>query len=172
LLDEYVRTYKRNTVALSTVFVVLAVIFSAPALASNISLIPCSKPASAALNVPTNVLAARVVNHDSPSSTIDNDTASVKVDVRSASGLLAPRAEAAIRHAFESSEMAVTDSSSAVPARLLRTPPMAGTDSKSEPPAADEDSHTDQESGMNTKLPGISDDDLVRYKKQMYRRDI
>jgi hypothetical protein len=171
LLDEYVRTYQRNTVALSTVFVVLAAIFSAPALASNINLIPCSKPASATLNVPTHVLAARVVNHDAPSSTIDNDTASIKVDVRSASGLLAPRAEAAIRHAFESSEMAVTDSSSTVSARLLQTPPMAGTDSKSEP-TADEDSHTEQESGMNTKLPGISDDDLVRYKKQMYRRDI
>ena len=68
--------------------------------------------------------------------------------------LLAPRAAAAIREAF----------------KLSHTPPMAGTDAK--PESANDDESTVPDSGMNTELPGVSDEDFARYKKQMYRRDI
>jgi hypothetical protein len=48
---------------------------------------------------------------------------------------------------------------------------MAGTDAK--PVSAPEDDETTvPDSGMNTKLPGVSEEDFLRYKKQMYRRDI
>ncbi len=47
---------------------------------------------------------------------------------------------------------------------------MAGTEAKPEPATDNEGAVPD--SGMNTQLPGVSDEDFLRYKKQMYRRDI
>jgi hypothetical protein len=46
---------------------------------------------------------------------------------------------------------------------------MAGTKPKAETTETEGDESV---SGMNTKLPGISDDAMLRYKKQMFRRDI
>jgi hypothetical protein len=81
---------------------------------------------------------------------IVEDEAIEKIQFASSDSLLAPRAEAAIRNAFK-----------------------AGTEVKAKTVSADEnDKRTEADATMSTKLPGISDADFARYKKQMYRRDI
>jgi hypothetical protein len=78
------------------------------------------------------------------------DEAIEEIEFTSSESLLAPRAEAAIRNAFK-----------------------AGTEAKTKTLSADEnDKRTEADATMSTKLPGISDADFARYKKQMYRRDI
>jgi len=74
--------------------------------------------------------------------------------------VLAPRAEAAIREAFKA------ESTEATP-----VPPLA----KAKPSAdASNVDHSRAETplGMNTRLPGVSEKDMVLFKKQMYRKDI
>jgi hypothetical protein len=82
---------------------------------------------------------------------------------------LAPRAEAAIRDAFEESDRFSIDSPDVNASRAVLAPPMAGMDSKAD---TTDDNGEEPVSGMNTKLPGVSDDLSSRYKKQMFRRDI
>ena len=134
---------QRNTFAAGAAFFLVAGICTAPALAATSSQIDCSEEATkATLEVPARLLAANLVSHDKTESPLP-------------SSLLAPRASAAIRNAFI----------------LSHTPPMAGTDAKPVS-ASEDDESTVPDSGMNTELPGVSDEYLVRFKKQMYRRDI
>ena len=70
----------------------------------------------------------------------------------SSASLLAPRAEAAIRDAFEDSDLSA------------ELPPSETT--------VKSDTQVFPIREMNTKLPGISDVASSRYKKQMFRRDI
>ena len=144
------KTNQRNTFASGTAFFVLAGICTAPALAATSSQIDCPDEATkASLNVPAHLLATELVNHSVPGAETD------EVVVTPSSSLLAPQAAAAIRNAFISSH----------------TPPMAGTDAK--PVSAPEnDETTVPDPGMNTELPGVSEEEFLRYKKQMYRRDI
>ena len=144
------KTNQRNTFAAGAAVFVIAGICTAPALAATSSQIDCPDEATqATLKVPANLLGADFVNHSGPEAKID------AVEATPSSSLLAPQAAAAIRNAFISSH----------------TPPMAGTDAK--PVSAPEDDETTvPDSGMNTELPGVSEEDFLRYKKQMYRRDI
>jgi hypothetical protein len=134
---------QRNTFAAGAAFFVIAGFCTAPALAATTSQMDCREEATkATLEVPVRLLATNLVSHD-------------KIETTPPGNLLAPRASAAIRNAFMSSH----------------TPPMAGTDAKPVS-ASEDDESTVPDSGMNTELPGVSDSDLVRFKKQMYRRDI
>ncbi len=160
---------QKTTPAMNAVLVALVAICSAPALAATTSRIPCSEAVEATLTVLVDDLIAEVVSHDLPAPSINDARSIDEIEVVSSTSLLAPRAEAAIRDAFDESDRISIDSSDANLSRFVLTPPMAGkksavetTDKVVEGPA----------SGMNTKLPGISDDDLSRYRKQMYRRDI
>jgi hypothetical protein len=150
---------RKKLAAKATIFA-LAAICAVPALAATSPRMPCSEAREATLDVPDNALITASVSHDTPIE---------EIEVSSSTSMLAPRAEAAIRDAFDESDSAAT-----VPAEIelsiaVMIPPMAGTDSKTKP--ADENDEKSV-SGMNTKLPGISDDAMLRYKKQMYRRDI
>ena len=143
------RRYKfnqRNTFAAGAAVFVMAGICTAPALAATSAQIDCPEEATRAT---LDVLATDLVSHSAPEAEID------EVENAQSSSLLAPRAAAAIRNAFISSH----------------TPPMAGTDAKPASESEDDES-TLPDSGMNAELPGVSDEELARYKKQMYRRDI
>jgi hypothetical protein len=128
---------------MNAVLVAVVAICSAPALAATTSRIPCSEAVEATLTVLVDDLIAEVVSHDVPAPSINDARAIDEIEVVSSTSLLAPRAEAAIRDAFDESDRISIDS-------LVEEPV----------------------SGMKTKLPGTSDDDLSRYRKQMYRRDI
>ena len=153
------RSIQRNTFAAGAAVFVMAGICTAPALAATSAQIDCPEEATrATLDVPAHFLATDFVSRSVPAASITDENISTEIDeaeIAPSSSLLAPRAAAAIRNAFISSH----------------TPPMAGTDSKavSEP---EDDESTLPDSGLNTELPGVSDEELARYKKQMYRRDI
>ena len=156
------RRYKpnqRNTFAAGAAFFVMAGICTAPALAATSARIDCPEEATkATLDVPAHLLAADLVSRNVPAASIPDEKTTAEIDeieIAPSSSLLAPQANAAIRNAFISSH----------------TPPMAGTDAKPVS-ASEDDESTVPDSGMNTELPGVSDEDLLRYKKQMYRRDI
>ena len=84
---------------------------------------------------------------------------------------LVPGAEAAIREAFEVTQSAAENSPDEESAQTVATSPMAKT--KSAADATDiNGSQTAAPLGMNTRLPGISEKDLLLFKKQMYRKDI
>lgn len=147
------RRYKsnqRNTFAAGAVFFVMAGICTAPALAANSTRVDCPEEATkATLDVSAQLLATDLVSHSVPEAKID------EVEATPSSSLLAPMAAEAIKNAFI----------------LSHTPPMAGTEAKPASTSEDEDS-TVPDLGMNTELPGVSEEELLRYKKQMYRRDI
>ena len=149
---------QQNILAASAALFVLAGVCTAPALAATSGRVDCPEEATkATLVVPVSILTTELISRSLPVVPSADDAAITEIDeieTASSSSLLAPRAAAAIREAF----------------KMSHTPPMAGTDEKPEP--ATDDESTVPESGMNTKLPGVSDADFLRYKKQMYRRDI
>ena len=84
---------------------------------------------------------------------------------------LVPRAEAAIREAFEVTQSAAENSPDEESAQTVATSPMAKTKSPADATDINE-SQTEAPLGMNTRLPGVSEKDLLLFKKQMYRKDI
>jgi hypothetical protein len=103
---------------------------------------PCSKSRGATLEVSENELSITLVNHE-----IEVQQAADKVDTLSANHLLRPRAAATIREVF------------------------ADSDDDTEQPEAQQ-SDVDDTVIMNTRVPGFSDDELARFKRQMLRKDI
>lgn len=148
--------------------------FSAPAFATNIDNLPCeTSTKKVSLDVKLDELIAVETSHEISVVTITKEDTLKKVSLTPSNRLLAPQAEAAIRDAFADSEstpqQSELDETTAQPTSSIHLP-MADTDAT---PKTDEEEVTPvPESGMTTKLPGISDDDYQRYKKQMYRRDI
>lgn len=120
---------------------------AAPVLGAASTDLLCPDAADATLAIPATELSAATVSHESTpseSATRDN-TAEI-----SPTHVLRPQVKAAIRDVFsatvEERETAVEDT--VVPEDRDETP------------------------RMNTRVPGIADNELLRYKRQMYRRDI
>jgi hypothetical protein len=165
MTDRQIPPKQRNSVAADAAFFVLVAIFASPALAATSSQIPCSDSVEVTLTVAVESLITETVGHNVPAPSIIRESSEDGVSVVSTTSLLAPRAEEAIRDAFAQSDSAAISSQSTDLSKSGLNPPMAGTES------ADDD---DDESvpRMNTKLPGVSDVAMSRYKKQMFRRDI
>ncbi len=134
-------------------------LFAGPAQAVKSDAVPCPKSEPATLKVSVHELVTALVSSDI--SIIDEH--SELDEISPALTLLAPQAEAAIREAFQE----VPSVSSIVKS----VTPVVDSDSNNDADAKDRNENT-LDSGMNTRLPGVSDDDLSRYKKQMFRRDI
>jgi hypothetical protein len=114
-----------------------------------------------------------------PAATISETAAAMKLSDSAPARFLAPRAEAAIRNAFGNADQIVLERRQSVlgefgasEAALAQTPiPAVETDAASTvEDAVYENKKTDTE--MNARLPGISDEELIRYKKLMFRNDI
>ncbi len=84
---------------------------------------------------------------------------------------LVPRAEAAIRDAFKVAPSVSESSPDFDSAQTIASPPMAEAKSPADAAGID-DGQTETPHGMKTRLPGVSEKDLLLYKKQMYRKDI
>lgn len=165
--------HQTDPVASSKLAVVVTVfgMLAAPAFAAPSVQVPCRDASEATLHVSDTTLATEFVNHNSPVTSMSEVVPGKKQRLSASSSLLAPRAEAAIRDAFEGGRDQALTTSQPELARAVLALPVADTDAKSE---QDKEAHDAPapDAGMNAKLPGISDDDLTRYKKQMYRRDI
>jgi hypothetical protein len=160
----------RNLVAKAAVFA-SAMLLGAPAFASSISDKSCPKSEQATLSVAVTQLNANTVSHDIALIPAVKTEAAHSVETVNETGLLAPRAEAAIREAFDENE---SPSTAAVDVDLIKTvlrAPMAGTESEADSGVTTDVSHEPQPE-MKTQLPGVTDNDLSHFKKAMFRRDI
>jgi len=87
--------------------------------------------------------------------------------------LLAPLAEAAIREAFNGADSALElPETDFIKAAVFPTLVEAEPNPVVSPDNENSTSNAGPVPEMNTRLPGVSDEALSRYKKQMYRRDI
>ena len=166
MADVSTKPSQAKFLAADAAIFVLSVCFALPALAATTGQIPCSETEQANLDVAFAALVAKNVTHEVLVKPIDDDASAEQTEIASSNSLLGSRAEAAIREVFKERDNAGVELTTAV-----ATPPMAGTDSQSDITANDEDG-AEADTGMNIRLPGVSDDDLSQYKKQMFRRDI
>lgn len=169
MTDRQIPPTQQNSVAAETAFLVLVAIFASPALAATGSQIPCSDSSEVTLTVAVESLITETVGHNVPAPSIIREPSEDGVAVVLPTSLLTPRAEEAIRDAFAESDSAAINPQSTDLSKSGLNPPMAGTESKSESVDDDDDESV---SRMNTKLPGVSDAAMSRYKKQMFRQDI
>ena len=108
---------------------------------------------AAATEIAVHELKADVVNHDLDASDGDKKDADGESDALSPANHLTPRAAATLREAFEDS-----------------TRPLADVT-----PASDDgvdNAAREELPEMNTRVPGVTDSELARYRRQMYRIDI
>ena len=171
MFDSHNRPSQRKTIAASAALVTMAAFLAAPAVAATTPGIPCPEANEATLLVQIEELTAVVVNHDIVITATTTGVPLEDINVATSATVLAPLAAAAIRDAFLEVDSAKLESPALTTAKTKLRAPMAGTDSKVES-STDERTEVKPASGMNTKLPGISDEEFSRYKKQMYRRDI
>ena len=164
MFDRRKSSETQNTFAAAAALLVVSGVLASPAIAATSSLLPCKEATQATLHVHSNELTTTVVSRTAAETSVGKTSLLENVAMSSSENLLAPRAEAAIRDAFQESEALVVVNSAI-------TAPMAGTKTQTET-VTEEDEPVKSDLSMNTKLPGISDDDMLRYKKQMYRRDI
>ena len=107
----------------------------------------CPDTDSATLEISDTELNANTTARDGlPESSVGDDTG----DALGASQLLQPGPKAALSEAFTDTEATT----------------VSGVDEVVSPQVSDDAVH------MNTRVPGVADDELTRYKRQMFRRDI
>lgn len=167
---------QQSLAAISRIAALAAVISLSPSavIAATTAAIPCEESTAPSLQVTVQELVSRNLNHSVSVSIVKSEDAVRESKAVSTMRVLVPRAEAAIRDAFDEAQNDSVSLRNEAP-QLLRDislkSPFAGAPSKAIKPQEKTQS-IEAEPGMNTKLPGVSDDDLSRYKKQMYRRDI
>lgn len=103
----------------------------------------CDDVATLAFEVPAEQLQVDAVSHEVDAQ--GTETLNTEIEVISPDHYLAPRVEAALRRVFED----------------IATPVADGDKPATEEPPE-----------MNTRVPGLSDEELARYKRLMYRVDI
>lgn len=123
---------------------------AAPAFASSNVPPPCDDAKSTALEIPDNQLHATSVSHELDARSTASDREDESKGPASPERYLTPEAEAALREFIEDAPKAVDQ-------------PPAGTD-----PVSD----NKKLPAIKARVPGISEGDLARYKRHMYRRDI
>jgi len=133
---------KQGILAVYAASLVLAAWFAGPAYGAAAHDTRCNQTHDATLEVSESELTATLINHE-----IEDQDAADKVDVQSADQLLRPRAAATIREVFGDSDDEAEQSEAA-------------------------ETESDDAVIMNTRVPGFSDDELARFKRQMYRKDI
>lgn len=112
-----------------------------------------------------------IASQEVAASLTDKTEALAERESKSQTRFLAPRAEAAIREAFAIARDVPDASRDSSSPQAASVPPLAEADSSADASGTD-DSRDVTPPGMNTRLPGVSEKDLLLYKKQMYRRDI
>jgi hypothetical protein len=106
--------------------------------------------ASSSLKIPTDQLLAANIGHEFDAKSIVVEQAEESKDDVGATKFLRPSAEAALRQVFDDSAEASAD----------------------EPDEEESALDRGDQPLIKARVPGVSEDDLARFKRQMYRRDI
>ncbi len=126
----------------------LAALMAAPAFAASEIDSQCEQLAGPSLEIAAHEFKAEIVSHD-----VESDSKDAS-DAEAPAPYLAPQVEATLRRAFEDSGRP-----------LVESPPDNGDDAIVE-------SADGEERVMKTRVPGVTDSELERYRRQMYRIDI
>lgn len=157
-----------QAVAVRAVTVAAITCFSLPAFANSPIVLPCPSSTEVTLEIPASQLAAIAVAHDVSIAALDDIASKTVEDAIAPSEFLSPRAEDAVRAVFDENTKSRRETRSLlIPIRKTDN----ATIIKSDTDAPIETQPTGDRL-MHTRLPGVSDDELSRYKKQMFRRDI
>lgn len=133
----------------------LGCLLTTPALAATPHHVLCSESDSPTLEVHIDALTTEIVSHDLSVKPIDEDESIEETEVVINTPILEPRARQAIRKAFRD--------------ELIET---SGEEIKVESDSDETEIEEAPPRVMNTQLPGVTQEKLERYKRQMYRRDI
>jgi len=113
-------------------------------------------------------------NAATPAATIEETAAAMERNDSAPARLPTPQAAANIRNAFlDNDETALERRRASLSERVSGPSLMSIVENDADTEAdesADEKSETNN--GMRTRLPGVSSEELIRYKKVMFRRDI
>lgn len=139
-----------TTFAANAVTLVLLAWFTAPVVAAPSTDIACDDVVDASLEVSAQEFNARVVNHDVEVDGAEQSGSDDETKLLKPANYMNPEAAATVREAFQD----VAPLAEAVP-------------------AGDDDAAEREESPeVKSRLPGVSDSELARYRQQMYRIDI
>lgn len=141
--------------ASSAVLLLAGCLFTLPALGATPHHVLCSESDSPTLDVHVEALTAEIVSHDLSAKPLKEDSAVEETKVVLNTPILEPRAREAIREAFRD--------------ELLKT---STEEVQVESDSEDVEIEEEPPRVMNTQLPGVTQEKLERYKRQMYRRDI
>ena len=147
---------RRPSIAATAASLLLLAWSAAPVLAAPGVSARCADMDDASLVIQVHELSAEVVSHDPDVKNAESASESERTDVLSPTHFLAPRAAATMREVFEDAPAPVADA----------VPPAAAE------VTAPERADGDDQPIINTRIPGVSADELARYKRQMYRTDI
>ncbi len=142
-----------NAFAANAVILLLAACFAAPVTAAPNIEIGREDVADATLEIPVHKLNAEIVNHDLEAGDVDEQTIGSDSDVLTPAHYLTPQAEATLRKVFDDT------------ARPLAELAPRNDDS-------DDDVAREELPDMNARVPGVTNSELARYRRQMYRSDI
>lgn len=142
-----------NAFAANAVTLLLAACFAAPVIAAPNIEIGCDDIADATLEISVDELNVEIVSHDLDAGDGDELDVGKDSETLSTARYLTPRAAATLREAFEDTAHPFAEVTPA-------------SDSGVENAAAEELAE------MNTRVPGVTDSELARYRRQMYRIDI
>ncbi len=155
-----------------------------PALASS-GMTPCDEGARTAqsLDVPAMELSIQTVDLGSASSVTAGgqplDQTVESNEWTSPSLTLTPRAESMLRKMFEEPRFSPPSQLDPLPARAGKSAPVAeamtplpGGDDIEQQEGVDARIQSEDLNRIATRLPGVTTDDLVRFKRRMYRTDI
>ena len=154
--------------------VVLLAFWCAPVFAAG-SDVFCEKAAiaSVSLDVQIEDLAIAVVDHG-----ITDAVSAAGLEPAAPSVLMAPRVETILREIFDETVPADHEAADATP---ISSPHAASLAELTAPVLREQGKKIDDAeiredklgvSGVNTRVPGVSEDDLSRYRRQMFRTDI
>lgn len=128
----------------------LATTFSGPSVASSNVPVNCDEDRRIPLEIPTSELHATNASHEFDVEAAVPEESDTIEEPLAPAHYLTPKMDTALRQVFE-------DDAEAIPEPRENPKPAVGND---EQPA------------IKARVPGISDTDLARYKRHMYRRDI
>lgn len=141
--------------------IALVAAWTTPAFAATSPTTLCEQLSKATLEVPDIALKSRLASHGAEAG---EESPIADVEALSPQHLLAPGVEAALSKVFEEELANPEVSADSTSAPLAETQPDPDTLDRPLPEA--------KTTPMNTRVPGVSDDDLVNFKRQMYRKDI
>ena len=136
--------------AAGAAILLMAAWHAGPALASANSADNCDDASNPSFEISGSQLEAINVSHEIDASSAEITKSNNDAGKLSPAFYLPPKAEAELRKAFEKSTTPIADSP------VAETPQAEG----------------DEQPAIEARVPGVSDNDLARYKRQMYRRDI